>query len=455
MSAKETTAVKSDAASATSFAIPNPSVERPGRFNSFPSVRNGVRVEQVDALVVGAGPAGGQTALELAERGHRTLLVEDDETVGVPMQCAGLVTPRLFRIVRFPMEEVVVNRIRGATIYSPRGRRVELDAGVTHAVVMDRTRLDQRISETAVEAGAELWTRTHFETARHANGGVHATLTRRDEAGREEVVEVHARLLIGADGVQTNVGRLFGMPRPAELLPGYEAEMDGLQLPREDTIPVFTDPRLAPGFFSWIIPVTRTRGRAGLCMQMRRKSAHANFEDFTRHEQVRPYLTEGARVTKPIVGTVPVGLCERYTTDKVMLVGDAAGMAKPTSGGGIYTGLEGALLCAEVADEALRRDRTDAAFLRTYERRFNASRIGREIRIGWRLRRAFLAMSEAEIEEAFRLLTSRRATAVLDGFGDIDHPSHLLLPLFLAEPRLAKFFPKALRAALRPARSAT
>jgi len=410
--------------------------------------------KSVDVLVVGAGPSGGQTALELAERGHDVLLVEDDAVVGVPMQCAGLVTPRLFRIVRFPMADVVLNKIRGAVIYSPRGRRLELDAGDTHAVVMDRVRLDQRISETAVEAGAELWTRTHFETARYDNGRVQATLTRKDEDGRESTVQVKTRLLVGADGVQSNVGRLFGLPRPTEFLPGYEAEMDGLRLPSDDTIPVFTDPKLAPGFFSWIIPVTRTRGRAGLCMQVRRRSALANFDAFRRHRQVEPYLTPEARVTKPIVGTVPVGLCERYTTDRVMLVGDAAGMAKPTSGGGIYTGLEGALVCADVADEALRRDRTDRAFLRRYETRFNGSAIGREIRIGWRMRRAFLSLSESDLEDAFRLLTSRRATAVLDGFGDIDHPSRLLVPLFFAEPRLAKFLPKALRAALRPAPAA-
>lgn len=409
----------------------------------------------VDALVVGAGPAGGQTALELAERGHRVLLVEDDPVVGVPMQCAGLVTPRLFKIVRFPMSDVLVNgRIRGATIYSPKGRRIDLDAGQVHAVVMDRVRLDQRISETAVEAGAELWTHAHFETARYDNGGVLATVTRRDEAGRETTVEVKTRLLIGADGVQTNVGRLFGLPRPSEFLPGYEAEMDGLDLPSDEIIPVFTDPALAPGFFSWIIPVTKTVGRAGLCMQLRRKSALDNFNAFTKHPQVAPYLTPAARVTKPIVGTVPVGLSPRYTAKRVMLVGDAAGMAKPTSGGGIYTGLEGALVCAEVAGEALRSGRTDASFLRTYERRFNRGPIGREIRLGWRLRKAFLALSADELEEAFRLLTNRRATGVLDRFGDIDHPSRLLAPLLLAEPRLLKFLPKTLRAAagLRGAR---
>lgn len=404
----------------------------------------------VDVLVVGAGPAGGQTAVELAERGHRVLVLEDDAVVGVPMQCAGLVTRKMFDIVRFPMSDVVINQIRGATIYSPKGRRVELDAGEVHAVVMDRTRVDQRIVETAQERGAELWTQAHFESASRNGDGVIARVTRRDAAGREDEVEVHAKLLVGADGVQTNVGRGFGLPRPKEFLPGYEAELEGLALPKTDNIPVFTEPQLAPGFFSWIIPVTHSRGRAGLCMRPRRQSSVEHFEAFRAHPQVAPYFTPEAKITKPIVGTVPVGLCRRYTTRHVMLVGDAAGMAKPTSGGGIYTGIEGAVVLADVAHEALQRRRTgDASFLRRYERRFNASKIGREIRMGWRLRKAFLSLTAAELEEAFRLLASRRATAVLDRFGDIDHPSHLLLPLILAEPRLLKLLPKGIRAAMR------
>jgi flavin-dependent dehydrogenase len=120
-------------------------------------------------------------------------------------------------------------------------------------------------------------------------------------------------------------------------------------------------------------------------------------------------------------------------------------MPKPTSGGGIYTGLVGSVFAAETASAALKSGQTKRGFLRRYERAFLRSKVGREIRIGWRLRRAFVHLRESEIEDAFRLLASRRATAVLDRFGDIDHPSHLLAPLLVAEPRLLKFLPKGLR----------
>lgn len=373
--------------------------------------------------------------------------MEEDEVVGEPMQCAGLVTSKLSKIVAFPQSEVVINKIRGAYLYSPQGRMVELDSGGDHALLMDRCEFDRRVAKSATDAGVELWTNAKWMGAQRAGDGFLSTVLR-NEGERTRPVTVRSRLLVGADGVQTNVGRAFGMPRPKEFLPGFEAELEGLDLPRKDMIPVFSDPTLAPGFFSWVIPATNTTGRAGLCMRPRRASALEHFQRFRRNELVVPYIPEAAKITRPIVGTVPLGLPDRFTDDGILLVGDACAMPKPTSGGGIYTGLEGSVIAADVAADALTRGDTSHKRLQVYDQRFRRSRIGREIRLGWRLRRAFLHMTTSEIEEAFRLFSNRRARGVLDRFGDIDHPSHLLAPLLLAEPRLLKFAPKALRYAM-------
>lgn len=98
----------------------------------------------------------------------------------------------------------------------------------------------------------------------------------------------------------------------------------------------------------------------------------------------------------------------------------------------------------DVISDALRRGDTSRRRLCARDQRFRSSKIGREICLGWRLRRAFLRLSAAEIEGAFRLLSNRRMLAVLDRFGDVDHASHLLAPPLLAEPRLLKFAPKTL-----------
>jgi flavin-dependent dehydrogenase len=262
--------------------------------------------------------------------------------------------------------------------------------------------------------------------------------------GTVEAGDLHARLLVGADGVQSTVGRDFGLPRPREFLGGFEAEIGGLRLPDTKTIPLFTDQEMAPGFFSWIIPLNATTGRGGLCMRMRRTSARSKFDAFLAHPQVAPYVDD-PRILKPIVGTVPLGMPSRFTTDRVLLVGDAAAMPKPTSGGGIWTGLAASVHAAAAADRALAAGDTSDRVLATYARAFWRSKVGREVRIGWRIRRAFTALSNQEINEALRLMASRRALGVIDSFGDIDHPSHLLAPMLLAQPRLLKFAPKAIR----------
>jgi digeranylgeranylglycerophospholipid reductase len=401
---------------------------------------------KTDVLVVGAGPAGSNTARLLAQDGHDVTLIEEDPKIGLPMQCAGLVTPKLFAHVPFHHDAVRLNWIRGATIYSPKGRRLEVDAGRDHALVMDRAGFDAKLANEAERAGAHVSTQTRYVDARPTTGGLDVRLEQRGENGAIAEHRITTKLLVGADGVQSNVGRDFGMPRPRDFLGGFEAEMDGLDLPSDKIIPVFTDQTMAPGFFSWIIPLTRTTGRAGLCMQPRRTSARRKFDEFLLHPQVRPY-TRDPRITKPIVGTVPLGMPRRFTADRVLLVGDACAMPKPTSGGGIWTGIVASVHAAAVATKALADGDLGRRRLKAYEDSFWRSKVGREIRIGWRLRRAVAGMSNTEIEEGFRLLHNRRALGVIDSFGDIDHPSHLLVPLLLAEPRLLKMAPKAFRRA--------
>ncbi len=402
---------------------------------------------QYDAVVVGAGPAGSNTSRLLAERGHRVLTLEEDPVVGQPMQCAGLVTRKLFEHVPVRIEDVEVNWVRGADVYAPDGRVVRIDAGEEHAVVMNREGLDRRLADAAVAAGTDLWTEARYVGARYDNGGVVVDVERRTESGTIEPLEVRAPLLVGADGVQSNVGRDFGIARPREFLGAFEAEIGGLHLEETQIIPLFTDQDLAPAFFSWIIPIDKQVGRGGLCMRPRRTSARAKFDAFLDHPQVRPYVV-APKILKPIVGTVPLGMPRRFTTDRVMLVGDACAMPKPTSGGGIWTGLVASTYAAAAADQALRTGDTRDRTLRRYASRFWRSKVGREIRIGWRLRRAFASLSNDDLNEIVRLLSNRRAVGVIDTFGDIDHPSHLMAPLLLAEPRLLKFAPKVVRHAL-------
>jgi flavin-dependent dehydrogenase len=231
-----------------------------------------------------------------------------------------------------------------------------------------------------------------------------------------------------------------------EIVSAYEAELSGCAIPagRAHMIPMFAGKAQAPGFFSWIIPVGGDRTRTGLAVApgMNEQSAKAYYERMFTDPQSGPFIA-GAKPQYLIIGGIPLGLRKRLVGDRVMLVGDAAGMAKPTSGGGIYMGLLGSEHLADVADRALRSDRLSRGDLLPYERRVKRT-IARELRKGEALRGLYKRLRDDDLNRLARLLSGARPKAVIERVGDIDYPSRLVLPLLWSEPRLALLFAKVL-----------
>jgi len=451
-------------------------------------------MQEVDVVVVGAGPTGSNAARLLRQRGWSVLLLEEHPQVGLPVQCAGLVTPRTFDHTPFPIGDLWQNDLTGARVIAPDGTAVEFDAGKPHAQAMDRARFDQRMAEHAVAAGVELWTSAKAVGAVRDVMGVTVTVVQSAQrtplarppttdsidstdsadpapslesvplvvpagvpAERKTTVQVRARLLVGADGIRGSVARWFGFPPVKEIVSCYEAELCKVNVPADKPhlIPMFAGQAQAPGFFSWIIPVGKDRARAGLAVApgMGTEAAKAYYERMFRDPQSAPYL-EKAEPTYLIVGGIPLGLRERLVDDRVMLVGDAAGMAKPTSGGGIYYGLVASEFLVPVADAGLRTDRLDRGSLLGYEGKVRRV-LGRELRKGARLRALYKRLRDEDFNRLARLLSTPRARAVIERVGDIDYPSKLVLPLAWAQPRLVPFFLKVmLRSGSHPASAA-
>ncbi|MCX7855196.1 MAG: NAD(P)/FAD-dependent oxidoreductase, partial [Anaerolineae bacterium] len=153
--------------------------------------------EQVDLLVVGAGPAGCTAARVAAEGGLRVLVVERRPTVGLPVQCAEYVPAQIVAHVPVP-EGCIARRIRALRTYLPTGEVVETPAP---GYVLHRALFDKALAVAACRAGAEIWT-----SARAVERTPRGVLVRRE--GRVE--EIVPRVLIGADGPLSTVGRWIG-----------------------------------------------------------------------------------------------------------------------------------------------------------------------------------------------------------------------------------------------------
>ena len=307
-----------------------------------------------DVLVVGGGPVGGQTARHLAAEGHDVLLVEEHARVGEPVQCAGLFTPRIFDLVDFPLARVHMNDVRGANVHSPKGHTISLDGGQTMAVAIDRGQFDRECVESARAAGAEVRTRVKAVAARRDEDGIEVTLRGADGEVRTE----RTRLLIGADGVQSQVAKWFELPRAREIVPCYGAQVEGTRL-TPTHVEMWVGKERAPGFFSWMIP-TDPEGRTGKVeVGVDLKAPHGAkhyYDRMWKDDASAKFLAPDARSCFDVCGCIPLGPIKKTSAERVALVGDAGAQTKPTSGGGVYTGLVCAGHLADVADEALRAD---------------------------------------------------------------------------------------------------
>ena len=398
------------------------------------------RVEDVEVLVVGAGPAGTTAAYGLARRGHDVLVVEEHARVGHPVQCAGLVSDRVLELAG--TREMVRRPVYGATVFSPSLKPVEFKAPEPRAFVIDRAGLDVALAGRAAREGVRIETGIRFDSARPVPGGrVRVQLVDSEGAPRE----VTTRLVVGADGVSSAVARAFRLRRPVEILPAFEAEFPNS--PGDpDRVEIYLGNDLAPGLFGWWIPDGAGGARIGLAARAGARSARDHFEHLVRQVEKR----FGERLRNPtayLVSGIPIGLVPATSTAHAMIVGDAAAQVKPLSGGGIFTGMRCAEVLSEVADAALRADDLSARSLGRYDAGWKAV-LGDELSKALYLRRLFVRLSDPDLERIVEALQGAEVAASIVAFGDIDFPSHVARQLLRQSPSLVRLFPKALSALL-------
>nr|WP_241648114.1 NAD(P)/FAD-dependent oxidoreductase [Methanoculleus taiwanensis] len=353
-----------------------------------------------DVVVVGAGPAGSAAARFCAEHGLKTLLVEEHAAVGYPVQCAGLLSVSAFEVCRVSVRSIL-NEVRGARMVSGLGGEVCFDAGKTKAYVVDRAVLDREMAEEAARAGAELRLKTYVAGIRDGN------LLTRGLGGREEIP---FRLLIAADGPRSSIARMLGMERSSIYLSGVQADLPCEIDPRY----VEVHPNASPDFFGWVIPVNNRRARVGLCSGAFTKERFAAF--------ARQYP---AGCVHLVSGTIPLGVMPRTYGHKTLFVGDAAGFAKPTSGGGVYTGVRSAEHAACVASACCEKGMFNDGALREYETRWWQD-FGKELSVGLKLLKMRQAMTPEEIDRLCRVMDDPEILETIVRFGDMDRPSALV-----------------------------
>ncbi|MCK5031717.1 MAG: hypothetical protein KAR64_09640, partial [Thermoplasmatales archaeon] len=131
-------------------------------------------------------------------------------------------------------------------------------------------------------------------------------------------------------------------------------------------------------------------------------------------------------------------------TSNVMLVGDAAAQVKPTSGGGIYSGLLCGSYCSSVAIEALQKNNFASQFLKKYHKLWSTD-IGRELYLGMKFRKLFKSLTDLQMNKYIEKFQKQKITEIISKHGDIDYPSKLVKPLLKQTPSLIRLLPSIIK----------
>lgn len=379
-----------------------------------------------DVVVVGAGPSGSTAARICAKSGLSTLLIEEQAHIGYPVQCAGLLSTSAFDECQVSQESVL-NDVSGAVVSA--GNSVcSFNAGQRMAYVVDRGLLDREMAFKAADAGSEISLKTIATSISPKKHEINTT-------GLEGSRDIRYSVLIAADGPKSIIARNIGISRAPVYLSGLQCDVRYES--DQDHVNIF--PNASPEFFGWIIPIGPGRARVGMCGMTRMRE---KFQEF-----IRPFRNQ---CTQFVSGTIPLGTLSRTYDDGILITGDAAALAKPTSGGGVYTGVRSARHAAATAIAAMDEEIPERSFFSRYEMAWRQD-FGKEIRKGFFLFRFRQHIAPAEMERLIGVLSDEKIRSVIASKGDMDRPWSLVLSL-LFHPRMIPAYPlvgKALLESLR------
>jgi digeranylgeranylglycerophospholipid reductase len=322
-----------------------------------------------DMLVIGAGPSGSTAARFAAKKGLKVLLIEKRPDIGSPVRCGeGISKAWLSEVEIKPSKTWLSNEVLGARIFSPDERtHVELSAdkaGNEVGYIIERDKFDKYLAALAGEAGAEIWVKSPALELLKENDKVVGAIVRKFG----EKVEVRAKIVIGADGFESQVGRWAGintMLKENDIESCIEYRMVGIDINEK-----FTDFYLgsaAPGGYVWVFPKSKKEANVGIGIALNKIKDKGEVKKYldnfiAAHEN----LKKGTAI-EIITGAVSISQVPKsLVSDNVMLVGDSARLIDPITGGGIANACISGKYAAGVAYDAIKANNTSKEYLAKY-----------------------------------------------------------------------------------------
>ena len=329
-----------------------------------------------DVVIAGGSIAGLLTAREIANDGHSVLVLEEGFEIGTPEHCGGLVSKKALNELGVELSaKSYDSEINTAKIFSPGGKYFEVDSTKQQIVVVNRRELDKQIARQARDSGAKIMVKTSFQE-KIPNGVITSN------------GNIDCKYFIDCRGVSA----LANKDRDGIYLTAqYEVYADWIN---DGVVEVYFDQEKYPGFFAWIIPSHEGKGKIGVA-----------GKGINVAETLDAFLSEKGQFSTIRKIFAPIwikGPIEKFVEGKTVIIGDAAGQAKPTTAGGIFTSGMGGVYAGQAICEFLKTNETSD--LQNYQKRWT-ERFGKEFEKQLLARKILERVTNQTINKLFESIT--------------------------------------------------
>jgi geranylgeranyl reductase family protein len=371
----------------------------------------------IDAIVIGAGPAGSECARCLSSAGFGVLVVEEHRRAGEPVHCTGIISARAYSAFDLPTA-AIQSELTAAQLTSPGGVTLRVELNGSRAFAVDRGEVDRELARRASESGARFCYAASVKQITVDRTGV--TVSGLCDA---EPWSERARAVVLATGAKSRLPTKTGLATSRDHMHGAQAQVP---ISSPAMMQVWLGQKRVPGGFGWVVPAQAGWSRVGVLTKERPRQV--------LREIARCAMNGGSEcLAETEIRVHPVPSVPRHPTfgDRVLSVGDAAGQVKMTTGGGVYYGLLAARLASEVLADGLKRGRLGSRHLARYERLWHGV-LGPEQRAGQLLRKLASAVSDETMDSIFRTAERRGLSRYLLDLVDFDWHARPGIGLVLA-----------------------
>jgi geranylgeranyl reductase family protein len=335
-----------------------------------------------DVIVVGAGPVGSHTAYLLSKKGLNVGIFEKNTAIGKDVNCTGIISTECF--TKFNLSrDIILKPIDSIKAFSPSGNCITYQSSSPIAYVINRSLFDNKINNLAVDAGATTYLNTRVDEIVSTNGDFRITV----KSG-EEKREFNSKVGIVANGFELNTLR-DSLKKPKKFLYGIQTDATMNDV---STIEVYFGNNIAPGSFGWVVPTGEKSTKIGL---ITKENPSIFLKKFLQNPLVKKRLQAVDERIK--CSLIPYGSIPRSYAERLLIVGEAAGQVKTTTGGGIYFGLLCSVIAARTIMKAFQYGDFSKKMFMEYETTWRNT-VEPEVKAGMKLRNIFSRFSDNQID---------------------------------------------------------